>query len=141
MSPIPVDPTPGVVSESDTHVEVVKAVVSAVAKTAAYDVDEAEKVKSLPANYVEVYLSRRFSEESLRLDGFRTPVAWRLSLRVVSKSVSNARLMQDRIRAAFEGNTFDVEARTSTPVTFESESPVAPDDGWFSGLTDWTYVL
>lgn len=141
MSPIPVEPTPSVVSETDTHVEAVKAAVSAVTQAAAYDVDEIGKAQNLPANYVEVYLSRRFSEESRRFDGFRTPIAWRLSLRVVSKSVSNARLMQDRIRTAFEGNTLDVETSVSTPVTFESESPIEPDGAWFTGLTDWTYVL
>lgn len=124
----------------DAEVEVIKARLSAAAKAPAYDVDEIEDLPKLPVNYVEVHLSRRFGGER-RADGSLDAIPRRLSTRVVSQTVTNARLLEERVRASLEFNTITVGGRTSTPIDYETSDSIEPDEGWFSALTDWTYVL
>lgn len=127
---------------TDAHAEVIKARLAAATKRDVYDLDEIGRAQRLPAEYVAVQLSRRFSDESLRFDGFRGPVAWRLSTRYVAKSVTNARLLRDRVTGSLEGQTLTVSSSTSTPVTFETGDAFEPDDeGYHTALDDWTYVL
>lgn len=104
----------------------------------AYDYDEVPAER--PDNYVEISVSRRFGGEP-RLTGRKGSTGWRVTTRAVSRYVSDARLMQEKCRTALEYVRLTVGGETTTPIDFESEDPVGPDDGWFSGLITWTYVL
>lgn len=129
----------GRVSEAQ-NAEAVLALINAALnpRSHAYDVDAIPETR--PADYVEVSVSRRYGG-SPRLDGLRGAVGWRVTARAVSTNVANARLMHEKTRAALEYRRVVAGGRTSTPVQFETSEPVGPDDGWFSGLTSYTYTI
>lgn len=110
------------------------------AQAAAYDVDDLTKMAATPLNYVEVTVSRRYAEGD-RLTGGRSTRSWRITTRVVTKTVSNAREYRRRVETALERRTLLIEGKRTTPVQLETESPIGPDDGWFSGLTTWTFTV
>lgn len=105
----------------------------------AYDFDDIPATR--PADYVEVSLHRRFGGES-RASGQKWVTGYRLAVRSVSQaSVSDARLMRLKAKTALESKFLTVSGETSTPIQFESEDPIGPDDGWYSGLTLYTFTI
>lgn len=105
----------------------------------AYDSDEVPATK--PSKYVEVTLTRR-PGGNLRSAGNTSTAGWRISTRVVDKvSITNARRTANTVRNALEFFGLTVAGKPSTPIQFETAEPVGPDDGWWSGLTTWTYAL
>ena len=63
-----------------------------------------------------------------------------ITTRAVARTVSNAREMRRRA-GQIEGVSLVIGDEESTPVQFETEDLIAPDDDWYSGLTYWTYAL
>lgn len=113
----------------------------AAAGATAYDIDALRKMTATPKNYVEVTVSRRFGSEPRSVARY-SATGWRVTTRWVSAtSIANARNLEARGHAALEGAVLAVDGRTSTPVQFETAEPIADDEGWWSGLTAWTYVL
>jgi hypothetical protein len=105
----------------------------------AYDLDELPATR--PDNYVEVTVSRRFGGQQ-RNTAQATTQGWRITTRSVSSvSVFNARKNAETVRAALEFARLSVGGSTTTPVQFETAETVGDDDGWWSGLTTWTYAL
>ena len=103
---------------------------------APYDLDDIPT--PLPAYYNEVTVSRRFGGV---MRGERpTTTLYRLTVRAVAKTVSNAREMRRR-GEQIEGTTITVDGVESTPVQFETSQPIGPDDGWYSGLTSYTFAV
>lgn len=94
-----------------------------------------------PPNYVELSLSRRFGGE-FKQSGDVGTTGYRVTLRAVAQvSVMAAREDLEKCRAALEFTSLAVGGSTTTPIQFETEDPVAADDGWFSGLMSFTYVI
>lgn len=126
---------------TDAHAEALKAYIAAAAKAPAHDLDELQKMTAKPARYVEVYLSRRFGGPQ-RYDGTRDNNLRRLSTRVVADSITNGRLIEDRISDAFAYATVDL-GDTRVLVEFESGGgDFEWDSGaWTSQLTDWTFGI
>lgn len=126
---------------TDTQAEAFKAYLAAAAKAPAYDIDEIRALATLPPNYVEVYLARRAGGE-YRLDGSRDVSLRRLSTRVVSKTITNARLLEDRIVEAFTHKTVDL-GDAVVQVDYEAGGGAfeRDDGGFYSDLTDWTFSL
>lgn len=123
---------------TDAHANAFKTLVAAAAQVPAYDLDEVPGTP--PANYVEVYLSRRFGGES-RLDGSQDTTLRRLSTRVVASTVTNGRLLEDRIAAAFEHTTVNL-GDTTVQVEYESgDGAFGYDEGSYTALTDWTFGI
>lgn len=90
---------------------------------------------SVPPNYyTEVTVTRRFGGEQRNGGGAGT-TGWRITTRAVAKTEGNAREMRRRAGLIERTTVGD-----STPVAFEGADPIAPDDGWYSGLSTWTYV-
>lgn len=110
------------------------------ASMAAYDLDDLAKLATKPDNYVEVTVSRRYGGDR-RNAGAKSATGWRITTRVVAKTISNARLIEDHCKTALENVRLTVGAETSTAVEFETAEIVGPDDGYFSGLTAWIYAL
>jgi hypothetical protein len=122
----------------DAEANDLKALIAAAAKAPAYDLDDIKALPSPPARYVEVYLTRRFGGP-LRGDS-RDAELRRLSTRVVADTVTNGRLIEDRIADAFRHSTLSV-AGTATHIEFESGAAFGWDDGYWTALTDWTLAL
>lgn len=94
-----------------------------------------------PAEYVEVIVTRRFGGE--RRQCSRTgAVGYRALIRAVSQvSVDNVLATLETCRLALEFQQLDLDGRTTTPVQFETATAAAPDNGWFSSATTYTYVI
>lgn len=123
----------------DTEADALKALIATAAKVPAYDLDEVPATP--PANYVEVYLSRRYGG-NVR-GGMRGTDLRRLSTRVVASTVTNGRLVEDRIFAAFEFTTVNL-GDAVTHVAFESGDAgvFEYDAGVYVGsLIDWTFSV
>lgn len=126
---------------TDAHAEALKTLLTTAAKVTAYDLDDLQKLTTKPANYVEVYLARRYGG-NVR-GGMRGTDLRRLSTRVVASSVTNGRLIEDRIFAAFEFTTVNL-GDTVTHVAFESGDAgvFEYDAGVYVGsLIDWTFSV
>lgn len=91
-----------------------------------------------PDNYILFDLSRVFGGAQMN-DGTDGTSLWRVGTRAVSDDDENAGVLLDDCRDALEGACLDVAGSRTGPVTFETEMAVAPDDGKYSGLIDWTY--
>lgn len=129
------------VAAEELHAVAVIALLNAAlpAQVRAYDVDEVPATR--PANYLEVTVSRRFGGEQ-RSVGSSTHGGWRALVRSVSQvSVSNARKNAEAGRVALESKRVTVSSKKSTPIQFETADPIAADDGWWSGVTAFTYAL
>lgn len=133
--------TASLVGNEQTHAAAVVARLNAVLPAAvrAYSSDDVPADK--PSKYVEVSVTRR-AGGNLRSAAVTATGGWRITTRVVDQvSVANARLTANTVRTAIEFYYLSIGGKTSTPVQFETSDPIAPDDGWWSGLTAWTYAL
>ena len=123
----------------EQHAAAVKAALTA-QSAAPYDLDDLKALATPPAQYTEVTVSRRFGAQN-RATGSTGRVGWRITTRAVAKTVSNAREMRKRTAAALSYVRLTVDGDQTTPIQFEGEEPIGDDDGWWSGLTTWTYTL
>lgn len=122
----------------DTEANALKSLIATAAKVSAYDLDEVPTTP--PANYVEVYLSRRDNDAPARGDGVRDVTGRRLSTRVVASTVSNGRLIEDRVVTLFRLATHVLDGEP-VHVAYESGGgDFALDNGFWTALTDWTYT-
>ena len=123
-----------------TEEEHAAAVIAALkaASAAPYDLDEIPA--ALPTYYTEVTVTRRYGGVQ-RASAQRGTQSYRITTRAVAKTVSNAREMRKRTQAALNEARLTIGGRTSTPIQFETEDVIGPDDGYYSGLTAWTYVI
>jgi hypothetical protein len=102
-----------------------------------YDYDDLPAPR--PDNYTEVTVTRRYGGEQ-RSSGERDGRLYRATARQVAKTVSNARNLRTK-SAGLEGLMLTIGGATTTPIEFETAEVIAPDDGWFSGLESWTFLL
>ena len=126
-------------STEEQHATAIKAALTA-QLAAPYDLDDLKALTTPPAQYTEVTVSRRFGGEN-RATGSTGRVGWRITTRAVAKTVSNAREMRKRTDAALLYVRLTVDGDKTTPIQFEGAEPIGDDDGWWSGLTTWTYAI
>lgn len=125
---------------TDSHAEALKAYLSTAAKAPVLDLDEIRALPVTPARYVEFYLAPRYGGPA-RYDGSRDVSLRRLSTRVVADSITNARLLEDRITTAFLFQTIDL-GDTKVLVNYESGGGAFEwDDGYYTALSDWTFGI
>lgn len=95
---------------------------------------------SRPAEFIVVTLVRR-SGGSPRAGRYVTS-GWALYVMAASQTfASNARNSLEKARAALEGVVITVDGVKSTPIRFGDGRPVAPDDGWLSGVNTYQFAL
>lgn len=99
----------------------------------AYDYDDVPG--DLPAIYVLVTVTRRFGGDK-RNDGKLSRIGWRATTLAVGRTADEARWAREKVAGALEGKRLG----DSSLIDFDSESPIEPDDGRWSGLTSWTYA-
>lgn len=106
----------------------------------AFDLDDTPA--TLPPAFVQVAAYRRFVDDGRRSDGEKTAKGYRVLTRAVAKSDGNARLLLTLCGEVLEFQTLTIDGRLTTPLEFETEDPVEPDDdGWYVGAWTWTYLL
>lgn len=110
------------------------------ADAAAYDLDAIKEAANRPAYYTEVTVTARYGAEP-RNTGSTGRRGWRITTRVVGDYASNAQEIRKRVDTGLRYVRLTVDGATTTPIQFESEDPIGEDDGWFSGLTTWTYAI
>lgn len=125
---------------TDAQAEAIKTLLATATKAPVYDHDEAQALGStLPANYTVVYLSRRFGG-NVRGETREAPLR-RLQTRVNAKTVTNARLLEDRIFEAFEHKTVTIDG-SLTHFAYEAGGGVYEyDAGYYTDITDWTFAV
>lgn len=97
-----------------------------------------------PATFAVLSVERRYVEP--RQSGGTSVTGWRASVRYVSTTATNARRVGGWVRGAFEtspgrGRRVVVAGVNSTALTHEVTAAVAPDEGRFSGLQQYTFAL
>lgn len=105
----------------------------------AYEYDAVAKLATLPDQYVEVTVSRRFGGEA-RTCGGQATVGWRMTTRVVARTSTGARALRALV-GGIERAVITANGSSSTPIAFESEEEIGADDGYQSGITAWTFTL
>ena len=126
-------------STEEQHAVAVIAALNA-ASAAAYDIDDLKTMTTLPNSYTEVTVSPRFGAPN-RNPGSTGRTGWRITTRAVAKTVSNAREMRKRADVGLKYARLTVAGDQSTPIQPEGAEPIGGDDGWFSGLTTYTYAI
>lgn len=127
---------------TDAHAEAIKAYLATATQAPAMDFDEAQALaaSALPPSFTIVHLERRVGGEA-RLDGTAPVNLRRLYTRVSAKTVTNARLIEDRTVTAFEfatvnlGDTFAHFAFDSSGGSFELS------EGFYVRTTTWTFAV
>jgi hypothetical protein len=102
----------------------------------ALDLDDAIGVSG---EHVQVTVNRRYTP--VERGGREAQEPWRLTTRPVANTVSNGREMARLVSLAVMGQRVTVDSSTSTPIRLESADGIGEDNGKFSGLTTWTFVL
>jgi hypothetical protein len=130
--------------DASTHWDAVKALLSASpAGNDVYDYGDVPGESSgnpgdLPEAFVVLSVSRRYAPPN---NGRSAASGWRISCRHVAKTAADARLIGTWVTDALNEVRLSLEGVASTPITHESTTAVEPDDGMFSGLSQWTYAL
>lgn len=126
-----------------TEAQIIAAILAAAntALPAAVDAYETGKVpEPRPNEFVVVTIARR-SGGSPRSGRYVT-TGWAVYVQAASfSSESNARNSLRIVGAAIESKPLTVAGEQSTPVRFSNARPVAPDDGWFSGVNTYEFAI
>lgn len=93
---------------------------------------------TLPTTYVLLTVERRYAAPN---NGRSAVTGWRVSCRFVGTTSPNARAVGNWVTAALNEARVTVGGVQSTPITHESTNSVEPDDGMYSGLSQWIYAL
>ena len=122
----------------EAHVAAVVAAVNA-KDGRAYTIDDLKKMPEPPQAYNEVYVMRRLSDAPNRVGGLNEGSQWRVITRAVGKHYTVAQAMRDRANAALHDTTLVVDGETYYPRRALGDDPIGPDDGWFSGTSEFQY--
>ena len=137
--------------DEELHATAVKAAIQAVLNTLGSaphvqvldldDVyDDTTESGGRPDEYVEIQVMRRYGGLE-RLDGYHGTTGWRITTRVVARTVTAARKLRKAVSDALLFVNLTVSGSATTPVCFETEGPIGEDDDYWVGLTDYTYTL
>lgn len=134
-------------SSRDTrpHAEAIKAAITAtVGPDRVYeygDVPGADGNEgTLPLIYVLVTVERRVGALK-RAGAFAPSSGWRVTTRAVGRTVSECRWALAKIALALDEQRLTIGGETTTPLQYESGQAPESDDGRFSALDIYTYVI
>lgn len=103
------------------------------------DLDEVKAMRQPPVQYLELTVERRVGGVQ-RISSAIGSTAWRITSRAVGRTVAGAREVRRR-SADIERSVITITSGlTTTPVDLESQDPIGPDEGWWSGLTTYTFT-
>lgn len=102
------------------------------------DLDELKASTGLPASYNEVHVMERLSDGPRRTSLPSELQQWRILVRSVAQRFANAQEMRRRASLLHEA-TLTVDSATYYIERAQSDDPIAPDDGWWSGTSEFIY--
>lgn len=99
------------------------------------------RLDKLPERYVEVWVMEKPAEEQ-RGGGVRSgPRVFRVLTRVVAEDYGDALEYRRRVTAALEDAVVTVLGAETTPIwRAVADDPIADDDHWWSGVSEWSYA-
>lgn len=104
----------------------------------AYSLGDLKKLATLPTSYNEVMVMERVPEGPDRRGSLSEVKQWRILIRSVAAAYANAQEMRSRA-SALHGASLEVASETFYPRRSATDDPIAPDDGWWSGTSEFTY--
>lgn len=96
---------------------------------------------SAPTQYAELNVVQRPKLSAGRNSPGPDLSWWRLTVRAVADTDTNARTILADVRDAFEFQRLTVGSATTTPIAYETGDAVGEDDEWWSGLAVYTFTL
>lgn len=122
-----------------TETQVLAAVraVLASAQAKPHTVADLTELDEAPAYYNEVSVYQILSGGPRRDDEPSERTQWRIVTRAVGKDYVNAQLMRSRA-AVLNGAALTVDGETFHAERSLSDDPIGPDDGWWSGTSEFT---
>ena len=100
--------------------------------------DDEKAVGALPASYNEVHVMERLANGPRRTARPSQTQQWRILVRSVAQGFANAQEMRRRASLLHEAK-LTVSSQTYYVERCVSDDPIAPDDGWWSGTSEFTY--
>ena len=94
-----------------------------------------------PTSYTEVHLSQRLGEGPRRVGAQSQITEWRLLTRAVARRYGDAQEMRRRAADVLEEATLLI---LGEPVFVEralADDPIGEDDGWWSGISEWSFAV
>lgn len=104
----------------------------------AYSLGDLKKLTTLPTSYNEVMVMERIGDGPDRRGSLSEVKQWRILVRSVAQVYGNAQEMRARA-AALHGSTLTVDGETFYPRRSATDDPIAPDDNWWSGTSEFTH--
>lgn len=107
----------------------------------AFDQSDLKRRAKLPTRYVEVWVMERPSEEQ-RGGGVRSGARlYRVLTRVVAEDYGDAQEVRRRVSLALEDAALTIAGAETTPIRRAvADDPIADDDHWWSGVSEWSYA-
>lgn len=100
--------------------------------------DEDERDQSLPDIFVLVSVERTYNA-NVNMAAKAGTTGWRVEARSVGRTVDEARWAMAKVALALNEVSLVIAGRATTALQYESGRAPAPDDGLFSGTSQWTY--
>jgi hypothetical protein len=129
--------SPLIVNEADVSAAVITFLTPQLSPYAAFDADTLQRMGTTPQTYVEVSVSRRLADAPKRVGDWAGTNSFRVLTLAVAANRANAMNLRALVRRAFD-TAFLPCAGATTPVTFVTEQLIAPDEGLWSGRTEWS---
>ena len=125
------------VSTEKEHLAAVVAFLGGSAR-GAYSLGELKKLATLPTSYNEVTVMERVPDGPDRRGSLSEVQQWRVLIRSVAQVYDNAQEMRNRARV-LHGASLEVAGEMFHPRRSATDDPIAPDSGWWSGTSEYTY--
>lgn len=129
--------TATIATEEQHATAVIAAVNAQAAFVFAYDFDDAPA--ALPQYYALITVTRRFGGP-MRFGGDKTQDLYRITTTCVGRTITAVRQVRELV-GGIERLSLTVNGRASTPIEFETSTPIGEDDKFYSGVSTWTYAL
>ncbi|MDR7253709.1 hypothetical protein J2X46_002699 [Nocardioides sp. BE266] len=124
-------------SSEKEHLAAVLALMGGSAR-GAYSLGDLKALGTLPSSYNEVHVVERNPEGSDRVGSLSGVQQWRVLIRSVAQIYGNAQEMRRRA-GELHGAQLTVASENFYPRRSTTDDPIAPDSGWWSGTSEFTY--
>ena len=117
-----------------THLDAVVALIG----SSAYTLQDLKDAPTLPTSYNEVTVMQKFGDGPRRSGAPSAVTQWRILVRSVAQRYANAQEMRrlagtlHEAKVTVAGEVFFIERAVS-------DDPIAEDDGWWSGTSEYAY--
>lgn len=120
------------------HLDAVVALLEA-ADAHPYTLQQLDEAAQLPDYYTEVVVVQRLGSGARRATDEGTTTQWRVVVRAVARRYGNAQEMRRRAGEALHRAVLTVGGESFRVARSITDDPIGPDDGWWSGVSEFTY--